>query len=92
MEIVMFHGKECPHCHRMLPMVDKIEQEEGIKIETFEVWHDETNAEKMRNYKEQIEPACGGSLGVPVFVKTKTKDALCGETDYKTFKKWILKK
>ena len=38
-ELIMFHGRECPHCHVMMPLVDRLEQEEGIKLEKKEIWH-----------------------------------------------------
>ena len=77
--ILEFYGKECPHCVAMMPMVDKL-IEEGIKIEKFEVWHDETNAEKMKEYDRGL---CGG---VPFFFNTETKKFLCGESDEKSLR------
>ncbi len=88
--ITMYYGKECPHCHAMMHLVDKIKEEEGIEIEKKEVWHDEKNAEEMRSHEEVIAPACGGDLGVPVFFSKKTNKALCGEVPYEDFKKWVM--
>lgn len=88
--IIMYYGKECPHCHAMLPMVDKIKQEEDIEIEKKEVWHDEKNADEMRSNEDIISPACGGDIGVPCFISKKTKKALCGEVSYEEFKDWVL--
>jgi len=36
-KLLMFHGQECPHCHRMMPQVEKLETETGIRIEKREV-------------------------------------------------------
>ena len=87
-KITMFYGKECPHCHVMLPLADKLSKEEKIKVEKVEVWHDQKNADRMRALRNVIEPACGGSLGVPVFVDEKNKRAFCGEQPYTELKKW----
>ena len=86
--IIMFHGRECPHCQAMLLIVDKLIKE-GINIEKLEVWHDEKNAKAMREYSEVIKKACGGDLGVPVFVDKENNRAICGETSYSALKEWI---
>ena len=77
-----FYGKECSHCKKMSPLVAQLEKESGIKIEKFEVWHDEKNAQKMEGYDKG---RCGG---VPFFINTKTDDAICGEAPYEELKKW----
>lgn len=84
----MFHGKECPHCKNMMPFVDKLEKEEGIKLERLEVWHDEKNADLMRSYRDIIAPKCGGQLRTPTFFNTETNDVLCGEVEYEKLKEW----
>ena len=91
-KLIFFYGKECPHCHIMIPMADKLEKEEKIKIEKLEVWHSAKNTEKMRKFKEIITDACNGEFGVPAFIDEKNKRALCGEASYAKFKKWAKKK
>ncbi len=86
----MYHGNECPHCHAMTPTVEKLEKD-GFKIEKKEVWHDEANAEEMRANKDIIFRDCDNSLGIPCFLSRKTGRAICGETSYRTLKKWIEK-
>ena len=88
---IMFHGRECPHCKNMMPYVDKLEEEEGIKLERLEVWHNEKNADLMRSYREIIAPKCGGQLRTPTFFNTETSDVLCGEVEYKKLKDWAVK-
>ena len=61
-KIIMFHGAECPHCRAMMPRVEKLEKEEGIKVEKFEVWHNPENADKMRKLKNIIVKASGGQI------------------------------
>lgn len=90
-KLVMFHGAECPHCHVMMPLVDKLKEEEGIEFEKLEVWHNEDNANKMRQYQKEIVKACGGPFGTPAFVNTETHEALCGEQQYDKLKEWAKK-
>ena len=86
----MFHGRECPHCHIMQHIVDKL-IEEGANIEKLEVWHDENNAKEMRKFSEVIMPVCGGDLGVPAFLDKEGNRAICGELSYIELKEWINK-
>ena len=90
-KLIMFHGRECPHCRRMMPLVDKLEKEEGIAFERLEVWHEERNADLMRSYKDVLAPKCGGQLVTPTFFNTKTQAVMCGEVLYETLKDWAKK-
>lgn len=91
MGIVMYHGAECPHCHVMMPIVDRAAKELKFKFVKKEVWHDEKNADDMRKREKVIAPACGGHLGTPAFYSTKTKKVVCGEMEYKPFIAWVKK-
>lgn len=81
MALLEFYGKECAHCQRMMPLVDKMISE-GIKIEKFETWHNVENAKKMDQYDKGL---CGG---VPFFYNTETKKFICGEADESELRKW----
>jgi thiol-disulfide isomerase/thioredoxin len=81
MALLEFYGKECPHCNKMMPLVDKLIKE-GYQIEKFEVWHDEKNAEKMEKYDRGL---CGG---VPFFYNTDTDQFICGEEGEEALRKW----
>ena len=89
-KIIMFHGASCPHCHHMMPIVDKLIKE-GFEVEKLEVWETPENAKKMRRFKEIIIPACGDGLGVPAFVNPEKGKATCGESSYEELKKWMEK-
>ena len=89
--LIMFHGRECPHCIRMMPLVEKLEKETGITFEKLEVWHNEKNADTMRSYRDVISPKCGGQLRTPTFFKPETEDVLCGEVEYEVLKDWASK-
>jgi len=88
MSKIVFHGRECPHCRRMMPLIERLEKEERIKLETLEVWHDEKNADRMRSLRDVIAPKCGGQLRTPTFIDTDTNDIICGEVEYDTLKAW----
>ncbi len=80
--LIDFYGRECPHCHKMEPLVERLEQEAGVKVEKFEVWHDAENAKKMARYDNG---RCGG---VPFFMNTETGAMICGEVSYEELKAW----
>jgi len=66
----------------MHPLVERLEKETNLKVQKFEVWHNEENARKMEEYDKNY---CGG---VPFFYNTKTGEWLCGSVDYETLKRW----
>jgi thiol-disulfide isomerase/thioredoxin len=86
--LVMFHGRECPHCRKMMPLVDKMIEETRADIEKMEVWHNEKNADAMRSFRDIITAKCGGQLRVPAFLNTETKKVFCGEVEYEKLKEW----
>ena len=88
---IMFWAKECPHCRNMMPLVDRLIEEEGVKIEKLEIWHNEENADLMRSYKDVILPKCGGQLRTPTFFDTETNDVICGEVEHEVLKEWAMK-
>jgi len=90
-KLLMFHGRECPHCKRMMPIVDRLANEAGIEFEKLEVWHEEKNADLMRSYRPVIAAKCGGQLKTPTFFNTETNDVLCGEVEYEALKAWASK-
>ncbi|HPW17605.1 MAG TPA: thioredoxin family protein [Candidatus Aminicenantes bacterium] len=90
-KLLMFHGQECPHCRKMMPRVERLEAETGLRVDRREVWHDEANQDLMRGYKDALKPKCGGQLRVPAFLNAETHDAFCGEVEYETLKDWALR-
>jgi thiol-disulfide isomerase/thioredoxin len=89
--LLMFHGRECPHCKKMMPLVERLEQETTIRFEKYEIWHDEKNADLMRSYRPVITSKCGGQLRVPTFLNVDSSDVVCGEMDYDKLKAWALR-
>ncbi|MBI4176632.1 MAG: hypothetical protein HY518_05480 [Candidatus Aenigmarchaeota archaeon] len=81
-DLIEFYGTECVHCREMEPLIERLEKEEGLKIERFEVWHNSKNAEMMKKFDKGF---CGG---VPFFFNKKTGKWICGSTSYEAFKKW----
>ncbi|MBP6913870.1 MAG: hypothetical protein KBC00_04695 [Candidatus Levybacteria bacterium] len=66
----------------MHELVEKLEKEDGVKVDRFEIWHNDENAKKMQEIDKGL---CGG---VPFFYNTETKKFICGEADYKELKNW----
>lgn len=83
MALLEFYGSECPHCVRMAPLVERLEQELGLTVKKLETWHDEAN-EKERA-RHDADAACGG---VPFFVNEETGAKICGAVDYEALKAW----
>lgn len=81
-KLFFFFGTECPHCHDMEPLVEKLEKELKVKVEKLETWHNSKNATLL----EKIDK--GGCGGVPFFYNEKTKKTICGAVDYAILKKW----
>lgn len=82
--LLYFYGEECEHCERMKPLIEKLEKENGVKLEKFETWHNEANAKMAEEYDQNL---CGG---VPFFYNTKSKEWVCGETSFEKLKDWTL--
>ncbi|MBI4123123.1 MAG: hypothetical protein HY458_02080 [Parcubacteria group bacterium] len=80
--LIEFYGKECPHCIKMMPLAERLEKDTGLKVEKYEVWHNEENAKKMEGHNKG---RCGG---VPFFINTDTDAIICGEAPYEELKKW----
>ena len=85
-DLMEFYGKECPHCASMEPLVTRLQDEEGVEIRKYEVWHSEQNATLMREYDQG---RCGG---VPFFYNPQTGKWLCGLVSYEKLKEWGLGK
>ena len=88
--ILMFHGRECPHCKAMMPLVDKLEAETDLVVDRREVWHDEKNADLMRSHRSVLTAKCGGQLRTPTFFKPDSDEVLCGEVPFEQLKAWAL--
>ncbi|PJE64317.1 MAG: hypothetical protein COU90_02600 [Candidatus Ryanbacteria bacterium CG10_big_fil_rev_8_21_14_0_10_43_42] len=84
--LLEFYGEECPHCQEMDALVKKLEEETGVRVETFETWHNTENARKMEEYDRGL---CGG---VPFFFNTESGNFICGETSYENLKHWAEEK
>jgi hypothetical protein len=66
------------------PLVERLENETGVKVAKLEVWHNEANAKLMREYDRGY---CGG---VPFFYNKKSEKWICGSADYERLKNWAL--
>jgi len=82
--LLEFYGTECPHCVSMHALVVRLEKEEGVKVESLEVWHNEENEKRLLKLDRDF---CGG---VPFFYNTQSQQWICGEASYEILKKWAL--
>lgn len=76
-----YYGEECPHCHHMMSVVDKLISE-GKEIQKFETWHNEENAAMLKKADK------GRCDGVPFFHNTDTNQFICGATDEERVRAW----
>ena len=81
-DLIEFYGTECVHCRKMEPLIQKLQQETGLKVVRMEVWHNEENAKFMKQCDKGF---CGG---VPFFFNKKSGKWICGNTDYDSLRKW----
>jgi thiol-disulfide isomerase/thioredoxin len=79
-----FYGTECPHCHDMDPLVERLEKEENVTVKKVEIWH---NAENAKFFEECDKGRCGG---VPFFYNKKNDTYICGAATYDKLKAWAL--
>jgi hypothetical protein len=68
----------------MEPLIERLKDEEDIEIARLEVWHNQDNANLLRQYDQA---RCGG---VPFFYNTKTNKWLCGSASYDKLREWAL--
>lgn len=78
--IIEYYGETCPHCVKMMPIVDKLIAE-GVKIEKKETWNNEENAKEFEGHDKG---RCGG---VPFFINPKTDEFICGSTSEEELRK-----
>ena len=78
-----FYGEECPHCHTMMPLVDKLIGE-GFKIDKRETWHNEENA---KLFEQKDRATCGG---VPFFYNEESGKSICGEASEEEIRTWAI--
>jgi thiol-disulfide isomerase/thioredoxin len=84
--LIEFYGTECGICKEMEPLVERLEEELGIKIKKYEVWHNHENAKLFMKYDQG---KCGS---VPFYYNKKTGKGLCGRVSYEKLKEWALGK
>ncbi len=81
-KLIMYYGETCEYCHKMFPLVEKLEKELKLKVKRLETWHNKKNEAKRAK-------ADGGECGgVPFFHNEKTDEKICGAVSYSKLKKW----
>jgi len=81
-ELVEFYGAECDHCKMVAGFLDRLEEEDGVKVERLEVWHNSANQQRFFSLGQG---KCGG---VPFLINTTTGAFLCGPKEYEKVHDW----
>ena len=80
--LLMFNSKNCEGCEAMNPLVERLEQEQGLKVERLEVWYNNDNQKLLSQYS--------GISATPFFYNESTEKKILGECDYESLKSWAL--
>lgn len=52
----LFYGKECPHCHALLEFLEPYtEEHKDVKLYKYEVWHNEENAKLYQEIHDLLD-------------------------------------
>jgi len=92
-KFVEFYGAECPHCKKMVPIVEQVEKDIGITFEKLEVWHNDTNRAFYLNYMNNVMRDCNlknEGIVVPTFMSMKNNKSICGEKSVEELKKFVI--
>lgn len=67
--VYMFYGDGCPHCHNAMEFFESIEEEYGkyYKLVTYETWYSSTNNKMMVSAAEALNTDTA-NLGVPYII------------------------
>ncbi len=70
-EVILYFGKECPHCHEVIDYLKEHKVSEKIKYSQKEVWHNKDNQKEMMKKVNEcgLDPQ---KVGVP-FLYAKGK-------------------
>ena len=83
--IVLFYGKECPHCIKVEDYVTQNKVEDKVKFSRLEVWHDAKNAALLGNVAKDIcKLNVGDGVAVP-FLYDGNGKCLVGDEDVINF-------
>lgn len=92
-KFVEFYGLECPHCQKMAPIVEQVENETGVYFEKLEVWHNDTNRAEYLKHVNEVMKDCNlqhEGIVVPTFMSMKNNKSICGERTAEQLKQFII--
>jgi len=53
--VVLYYGTECPHCHEIMPLFDRLEAEHPEwKFKRLEIYHNEMNRASFRAVNDRL--------------------------------------
>jgi thiol-disulfide isomerase/thioredoxin len=88
-KMIVFYGQTCPHCRAIMPILDRLENEDGVLLERLEVWNNPENQERMEALTHLYEKESGGNMIVPSFYDPVTDRLLCNPGSYEKLKQWM---
>ena len=84
MNIYLFYGEECPHCHALLEFLDPyVKNNDNLTLYKYEVWHNEKNAklygeihDLLKDNSNSIPYLIIGNKIITGFNEEKTPDTI----------------
>jgi glutaredoxin len=80
-DILMYHGEECPHCKNMINLITILNKSYSINMTLKETWHNQDNAKELESAFDRFNVS-SGMRGVPVMIFNKNMMAI-GEISIK---------
>ena len=89
--IVQFYGLWCPHCLALWPAVKRLRREEGVTVNTLEVWVRGGNRRLMASLADLYKEFNEGNFTVPSFYdpwKPREQRLLANPRSYRRLRDW----
>jgi glutaredoxin len=80
-DVLMYHGEECPHCKNMISMLTILNRSYSINLTLKETWHNQDNAKELESVFDRFNVS-SDMRGVPVMI-FNDKKMIIGEISIK---------
>ncbi len=86
----LFYGEECPHCHAMLEFLEPyVKSKSNITLYKYEVWHNEENVQKYIDVHKMLDDNSNsipylivGNTIITAFNETKTPETIINAVSF----------
>ncbi len=82
----MFYAANCEHCVAMLPLLNRLIEEEGVEIDVVEVLEGDAESVALYESYDTSDESCGG---VPFFVNPDNNKTMCGGVSYEELVEFV---